>query len=64
MFVFGEIFPGIEALFMSGDMGPITVSEFFEVSPGLVGFAIVIMAVGMFLGGEWLERKFNKETTQ
>jgi uncharacterized protein YneF (UPF0154 family) len=29
---------------------------------GLVGMLVVFMAVGMFLGAEWLEKKFGKTT--
>ena len=61
MFVFGEIFPGIEKLFYAAFMGDITLPKLFGISSGMVGFLVIIMAVGMFLGGEWLEKKFSKE---
>lgn len=61
MIVFGEIFPIIENLFYSGSMGNITLPEYFGVSGGIIGFIIVLMAVGMFVGGEFLEKKFSTE---
>ena len=61
MFVFGEAFPGIEELFYSTFMGDATLPSFFGISSGLIGFIIILMAVGMFVGGEWLEKKFSKE---
>lgn len=61
MFVFGEIFPWIEGLFYSGNMGDLRLPEYFGMSTGLIGLIVVVMAVGMFLGGEWLENKFRKE---
>ena len=61
MFVFGEIFPGIEKLFYWGDMGIIRLPEYFNLPTGVIGFLSILMAVGMFLGAEWLEKKFRKE---
>ncbi len=61
MFVFGEVFPFIEGLFYSGEMGAVRLPEYFDLSTGIIGFLIVLMAIGMFLGAEWLERKFRKE---
>ncbi len=61
MFVFGEIFPVIENLYTAGSMGYITLPQYFNISSGIVAFIILIAAVGMFLGGEWLEKKFAGE---
>ncbi len=61
MFVFGEMFPGFEDFFNSGAMGHITLPQFFGVSSGPIALAAILMAVGMFIGGEWLEKKFAKE---
>ncbi len=61
MFVFGELFPWLEELFLSGYMGNIRLPELFNLSTGVVVFLVVIMAIGMFLGGEWLERKYSEE---
>lgn len=61
MIVFGEIYPAIEGLFLSGSMGSITLPDYFGWSIGMVGLAAVVMAVLMFLGSEWLEKKFGGE---
>lgn len=61
MIIFGEIFPAIEGLFYSGSMGSVTVPEYFGVSLGVVGFLAVLMAIGMFIGGDWLQKKFGAE---
>ena len=61
MFVFGEIFPSIEKLFYWGDMGVIRLPEYFNLPTGIIGFLAILMAIGMFLGAEWLEKKFRKE---
>ncbi|HID39556.1 MAG TPA: sulfurtransferase [Calditrichaeota bacterium] len=59
MFVFGEMFPAIEDLFISGYMGDVRLMDYFNLSSGTVALLIVLLAVGMFLGGEWLERKYG-----
>ncbi len=61
MFVFGEIFPLIENLYTAGAMGNITLPEYFNISSGIIAFIILFAAVGMFVGGEWLEKKFGEE---
>ncbi len=61
MFIFGEAFPLFEKLYYAIPMGDVTLPEYFELPIGVVAFIVVLMAVGMFLGGEWLEKKFRKE---
>jgi len=61
MVFFGELFPLFENLFTAGSMGNITLPDFFNISSGIVAFIILLMAVGMFIGGEWLEKKFGRE---
>ena len=61
MFIFGEMFPWVEELFLSGNMGNMRLPELFNMSTGVVVFLAVLMAIGMFFGGEWLERKFREE---
>ena len=64
MFVFGEVYPLIESLFMAGSMGSITLPEFFNLSSGVVALLVVFLALGMFLGIDWMEKKFAKEEAQ
>ncbi len=61
MIVFGEFFPLIEKLYTAGSMGDITLPKYFNISSGIVAFIILLAAVGMFVGGEWLEKKFGGE---
>jgi uncharacterized protein len=61
MFIFGEMFPWVEDLFLSGNMGAIRLPELFNLSTGVVVFLVIILAIGMFYGGEWLENKFKEE---
>ena len=60
MLTFGEVYSWIEAFHKSGAMGTMLLSDWLPVSMGLIGFAVIVMALLMFWGGEWLERKFNK----
>jgi hypothetical protein len=64
MIVFGEVFPFIEKLYYSGDMGYINLPEYFSLPTGVIGLLSIIMAIGMFLGAEWLEKKFRKEPSK
>jgi len=60
MFTFGEVYSWIENFHKSGAMGTVLISDWLSVSIGLIGFAVIILALLMFWGSEWLERKFNK----
>ena len=55
------MFPLIESLFMSGSMGSITLPEFFNLSSGVVALLVVFFAIGMFLGIDWLQKKYAGE---
>jgi hypothetical protein len=59
MFVFGEIYNWIADFHQSGSMGTMVISDWLNISMGVVGFAAIIMALLMFRGSEWLEQKFN-----
>jgi hypothetical protein len=59
MFVFGEIYNWIADFHKSGSMGTMVISDWLNISMGVVGFAAIIMALLMFRGSEWLEQKFN-----
>ena len=41
-------------------MGRATIPQFIGVSAGVVGFFVILMALGGFWGAEWLESKFGK----
>ncbi len=57
IFVFGEIFPFVSEFFYSTAMGKVTLPQFFNLSYGLVVFAVVIMALGAFVAAEWGEKR-------
>ena len=61
MFVFGEIYSWIAGFHTSGAMGTVLISDWLNVSMGLIGFGVIVMALLMFWGGEWLEKKFSTE---
>ena len=62
MFVFGEVIPALYGFFTSGFLGDsITLPKVLGVSPGVVGFIVILMALGGFWGAEWLEKRFAKK---
>ena len=65
IFIFGEIYPLIENFHKSGFLGTVQLDQWLGISIGIVGFLVILMALGMFWGGEWLENKFGeKEAVQ
>jgi len=62
VFVFGEIAPSIYGFFTSGFLGEsLTLPKALGVSTGVVGFLVILMALGGFWGVEALEKKFAVE---
>jgi len=61
MIVFSEIYSLLETFHKSGSMGDLLVSDWLNISLGLTGFLIIVMAIAMFWGGEKLEQIFNRE---
>ena len=61
MFVFGEIYSWIAVFHTSGFMGTVLISDWLNLSMGIIGFLVIIMALLMFWGGEWLEKKFSTQ---
>ncbi len=57
---FGEAFPSIQSFYESTPMGAVTLPELWNVSYGLLVFAVVLMAVGAFAAASWAEKKFNR----
>ena len=58
VFAFGEAFPLLKGFYESGDFGRLTLPQAFHLPYGLVVFLVVVMAVGGFMGAEWVERRF------
>ncbi|HSM52327.1 MAG TPA: YeeE/YedE thiosulfate transporter family protein [Thermoanaerobaculia bacterium] len=53
----GTLWPWIEGFANATPMGPLTLPEVLGLSPGLVVFLVVLMALGGFRGASALERK-------
>lgn len=58
MFVFGETYPLFQKFAQSGSLGRVTLSDWLNLRPGVIAFAVILMALGMFYGAEWLEKRF------
>ncbi len=52
--LFGETVSYIDAFWRSGYLGSFTLPEFLQLETGVVVFLVVCLALGMFLGFEWL----------
>ena len=61
MILFSEMYPWLENFHKSGSMGVINLSNWMNISLGLTGFLVILMALGMFWGGEKLEKIFGHE---
>jgi len=48
IFLFSETFPFIEKYYYGGDLGHITITEYFNISPGVFVLGFTIMAVALF----------------
>jgi len=64
MVIFAELIPiapftRFFNLKTDGFSGSLTLSQWFGVKPGVVGFFVMLIALGGFLAAEWAERKFN-----
>ncbi|MCX6143654.1 MAG: YeeE/YedE thiosulfate transporter family protein [Ignavibacteriales bacterium] len=55
--VFGEVFPLVSNFYVSTPMGQITLPQITGLPYGLLVFLVVLMALGGFVGAEWVERK-------
>ncbi len=60
IFIFSEAFPIVEKMYNSGSLGPKLVSDSLGMSASLFAFLLVVIAVGMFYGATWVERKVKK----
>ena len=61
MLVFGEIYPLISNFHTSGSFGRYLISDWLNISMGVVGFLAILMSLFMFCGGELLEKKFSQK---
>jgi hypothetical protein len=58
--IFGELYPLIGSWATSSNWGHLFLPEALGVSRAVLALAITVVAVGAFLGAEWVERRFNK----
>jgi uncharacterized protein len=61
VFVFGEMFPILESFYYSTSMGQLTLPEITNLPYGMLVFAVVLMAIGGFIGAEKTEKYFAKK---
>lgn len=60
VFIFSEAFPILEKLYNSGNQGGRLISDALGMSKTLFAFLLAIVAVGMFFGASWVERRVKK----
>lgn len=58
--LFGELFPLLKNLFLSGSKGPVKLSESLGLSDTLFVFLVILIAAGMFWVAEKAEKKFSR----
>ncbi len=58
--IFSEAFPLLEKLYNSGNLGGKLVSDSLGMSKSLFAFLLTVVAVGMFFGATWVEKKVRK----
>ena len=60
-FIFGEIEPLIDGFYNSGSMGKFTLDQWLGIPAGVVGFFVILIALGGFWGSELLEKRFGEK---
>lgn len=60
VFMFSEAFPLFETMYYSNSLGAKMINEVLGISPQLFTFLLVLMAIGMFYGASWVQRKVKK----
>ncbi|MEP1095464.1 MAG: YeeE/YedE thiosulfate transporter family protein [Cyclobacteriaceae bacterium] len=58
--LFGELYPFLEGFYTASPLGHITMVDYFDVTPGVMVFLIVSLALGAFWLSEKLETRFNR----
>lgn len=60
-FLFGETVGGFENFYNGSYFGRLTLMDTFGLPAGVLVVLVVLMALGMFIGGEKLEQRFGKK---
>ncbi len=63
-FAFAVAYPSVKGLYLAGELGAKTLPQVLGVPYGVVVFAVVLMAVGAFAGGTWVERRMAGRAAQ
>ncbi len=61
VFGFGITYGWWEKLYFAGYKGEPKISDSLEMSDGLFGLILIVVALAMFAAGEWAEKKFPRE---
>ncbi len=60
VFVFSEAFPLFENMYYSGSQGAKMINSSLGISPELFTLLLILVAVGMFVGASWIQKKVKK----
>ena len=61
VFIFGEGYPIWNKLYNGYFLGSPKLSDSLGLSDGIFAFLLIVIALGMFWGAEWVEKKFPRE---
>ncbi|HQO49732.1 MAG TPA: YeeE/YedE thiosulfate transporter family protein [Bacteroidales bacterium] len=61
VFIFGEAYNLLEPLYMAEFWGSPRISEYFGISEGVTVLVVILAAVAMFWGAEWVEKLFPRD---
>lgn len=64
IFIFSEIFPLVESIYYGGEMGSLTLPEFFGTSAKWIAFAFVVIALAAFWILAPVEKKVRKNYSE
>jgi hypothetical protein len=59
--IFSEGYPLWKNLYLANFQGSPKVSDFLGWSDGVFAFVLILIALGMFYGAEWVEKKFPRD---
>ncbi len=62
--VFAVCFPLVKGLYLAGALGEKTLPQVLGLPHGVVAFAVVLMAIGAFAGGTWVEKQMAQRAAR
>lgn len=62
--VFGELYPALESFYLSGDVGQFYLYQWLNIPQAVVALAVVLMAIGGFVGAEAVEKIIARKNHQ